>query len=386
MGVSEKIRKVAPAAGAVVFGYALCSVPVTLAGGKFKEEDSNKKLKSGAVEKALCRISKSPVLRHITPSSRWGDTHFQGIALRENRIIVTSSADDGFIRFVEKDDNGNFHFKDQPVGNRYSHPGGIQTIGDWLVVPVEGNGTSEIRFYKHKKNKGFHQEKKLTIRRVKALGEAGSVGITNYTSQQGERYLLATIPAQKEKGEQEVHFYWTPENKSLSELNSPFEGPMKWKHGCQPNDLQCRWGDYVNSISLVAGKAGGIYFIGMDERDGNEYVDLFKIDICVNDEQAEPKLKFLNTFMFKRPDRSKLRRCDRKNSKVPNCSICKDADRSIWKKEPSFRWGGSVLVTSPTSVQVFACAHDTLVGNRLAFSIYDAGNASHQSGRQSGAQ
>ena len=148
MRVWARITKVAPAAGAVVFSYALCSVAVTLAGGEFKAEDSNKKLTAGAIEKVLFQICKSPLLKRITlplredTHSRWGDTHFQGIALRENRIIVTSSSDNGFIRFVEKDDNGNFHFKDQPDGNRYSHPGGIQTIGDWAVVPVAGNGTS----------------------------------------------------------------------------------------------------------------------------------------------------------------------------------------------------------------------------------------------------
>ena len=78
MRVWGRVRKVAPVAGAAIFGYALCSVPMTLAGGEFKEEDSNKKLKLGAVVKALCRISTSPELRLITLSSRWGDTHFQG--------------------------------------------------------------------------------------------------------------------------------------------------------------------------------------------------------------------------------------------------------------------------------------------------------------------
>ena len=281
--------------------------------------------------------------------------------MRENHVIFTSSVDDGYIAFGKKSGDENYIFKRQSIGKPYSHPGGIQTIGEWVVVPVEGGGKSEIRFYKYNDKGKIREEERLRICRDKTLGPAGSVGITNYTSEEGERYLLATIPKEKENGEQEVHFYWTQANKPLSASDCSFEDPKIWKLSDQSEGFKSKWRDYINSMSLVADEEGNIYFIGMSHHDGKDYADLYKIDINVNERHGEPKLTIVKTFEFTIPE--------------PKC--CKGPRRpfpdnisGLFKVEPSFRWGGGVLVTSHTTVEVFACAHEVLNDGTVAASIF----------------
>ena len=383
MRFREKIGRVTPTVVAMVFAYLLCSTPVKVVGGQFEAKDSNKKLKNGALVNAFRQISHRPAKCMPIPFSvarqgtregknckkcekvaRWGPTHIQGIAMGENHVIFTSSADGGFIAFGKRNGDGNYIFQRQDV-EPYSHPGGIQTIGDWVAVPVEDNDKSEIRFYQYNDKNGFHQKESLTIRRCVELGPAGSVGITNYTSKEGERYLVATIPREKKDGEQEVHFYWTQANKSLSELESPFLGPPKiWKLSEQYEDLQGNWKDYINSMSLVADDAGGIFFVGMsqDRSCEKDYADLYEIDLDVNDSNQKPKFTFIETFEFE----------------IPKPQCFNDLRRSfcslvgLFKVAPSFRWGGGVLVTSSEAIEVFACAHELLTGNSVAVSIFRA--------------
>ena len=278
--------------------------------------------------------------------------------MREDHVIFTSSVDDGYIAFGKKNGDESYTVKRQSIGRKYSHPGGIQTIGDWVVVPVEGGGTSEIRFYKYKDQREDRQEKRLRICRNKTLGQAGSVGIANYKRKQEERYLLATIPEEKKDGEQEVHFYWTQANMPLSDPHCSFQRPKVWKLSKQCNAFQSKWRDYIDSISLVADEAGNVFLIGMDhdKEAKKDYADLYQIHINVNDNEEDVELTFLESFEFAIPE--------------PECF--KDSERSIFKLQPSFRWGGGVLVISRNTVKVFACAHDLLIGNRVGVSIFSA--------------
>ena len=214
-------------------------------------------------------------------------------------------ADYGYIASGKIDKEGKLkEGGEHGIGN-YFHPGGIQTIGDWVVVPVADSPSekkSEIRFYKYKG--GLCEEGRLRIHRK---GNAGSVGITNYGKDGDERYLLATLPNHRE-----IHFYWTQPGIPLSDQQCYFKGPKKWNLGTDASSkIKSIWKGYNNNCSLVADKEGSIYFIGLEAMQG----DLYKVSIDVSKERGVPQLSHIKSFEFK------------------------------LKGGPKFRWGASVLVT-----------------------------------------
>ncbi len=329
----------------------------------FGLNDRNKKLNANEVCKVFRSLNQDPEEMKIVgkdiPISGWlaPYQHLQGIAVRKDYAVVTSSTQDGYILTGKKGSSGAcFCFekyepliksaKCSPVKQTLrrvklyakqflalygvlDHPGGIQTIGDWVVVPVEGNDPkrSEIRFYKYKGK--ISLVKRLTICRTPALGKAGSVGITDYASKEGQRYLLATCPNSKH-----IHFYWTEANVPLSNCGCFFKGPTKWWSKGK-NALKGKWENYVNGISLVADCNGNIFFMGLYGKPKfkfwpmgfkENYADLYKV-----------KLKWVGGKL-------KTVRLEKISHKMVKC------------KGTSFRWGGSALVTSPTAIRLFACS------------------------------
>ena len=237
-------------------------------------------------------------------------THLQGVAIRESRAIVTRNR--CILTAVAApnapSDPRNFDTNSiiqSPHDDQYRHLGGVQTIGDWFVVGAENASSSEIRFYRFENNVPTIRAH-LTIRR---MGEkAGAVGITDYQTRQGRRYLLAVCP-----DDEHIDFYRsTKPNVPLSEgeCRFPKKPSGRWtassKHG------------YVNAISLLADNKGQVYLVGLK---GSGTVDVYRVT-----QQTPPALKKILSRKVK----------------------CKN--------NTSFRWGGSVLVTESRSVRMFACA------------------------------
>ena len=326
----------------------------------FEPKDSNKKLTNQeALVNSFAHMTAEYVsIQPIPLRYRELIRHHQGIAKRDGYVVFTSSGplshvappgttpgeDYGYIASGKIDKEG--HLKEvveHGIGAAH-HPGGIQTIGDWVVVPVAGYPSgwsskrkSEIRFYKYKGE--IHEERQLTICRE---GNAGSVGITNYGKDGDERYLLATLPK-----DNEVHFYWTQPGVPLSDKDCRFSGPKQWKPSGKVAEI---WKGYNNNCSLVADEEGNIYFIGLEKKEDHDYADLYKVCIDVNKECEAPKLSYIGSFKFKLKD-------------GPMSSIS-------FKDGPSFRWAASVLVTSSDNVELIASAFDLQHG-MLTFAILD---------------
>lgn len=313
----------------------------------FELKDSNKKLTNqDALVKSFAQMTAQYAsIQTNLLKLRQLNNHVQGVAKRDGYLIFTSSqpmpgtpgggskvgADYGYIASGKIDKEGKLkEGGEHGIGN-YFHPGGIQTIGDWVVVPVADSPSekkSEIRFYKYKG--GLCEEGRLRIHRK---GNAGSVGITNYGKDGDERYLLATLPNHRE-----IHFYWTQPGIPLSDQQCYFKGPKKWNLGTDASSkIKSIWKGYNNNCSLVADKEGSIYFIGLEAMQG----DLYKVSIDVSKERGVPQLSHIKSFEFK------------------------------LKGGPKFRWGASVLVTSSTDVELIATAYRPLNSGQLELVILD---------------
>ena len=297
----------------------------------FRECDSNTKLTSGAVVPALERLRSPGVTGKIVGKSipirkpLHLKNHVQGVAIRGSYAMVTTSVRGGFI-VTATGDGRDFEYEFRRGIKGFEHPGGIQAIGEWLAVGVEGDGRSEIRFYRYRER--LLPGKHLTIVRDKALGQAGSVGIANYDTLDGERYLLATCPDARR-----VHFYRTQPGVPLSDPRCSFGTRpfLRWsvrqvaekdRTGWKPDK---KWGSYVNNISLLADTSGKLYFLGLYQKGLNRhYADLFAVDL--NDIGTPSRV-------FTKLARVRVQ--------------CNDGT--------GFRWGASADVVSPTELRLFAC-------------------------------
>ena len=262
---------------------ALTDVDAFLGTSIFPRADRNTKLLPNAVVSALEQLEGSGVTVKIVgrgiPTASNPMDHIQGVAIRDSYAMVTTSARDGFV-LTAKGSGRTFTYETRKTVGDFDHPGGIQTIGDWLVVGVEDQGRSEIQFYRYRERLALVD--RLTIVRNKALGQAGSVGITNYGRLETERYLLATCP-----DDHRVHFYQTAPGVPLSAPDCDFgvrpffkwsakRVPKSQRTNWRPDDT---WGKYVNSISLLSDTLGKPYLIGLYRRNLRHYADLFAVDL-----------------------------------------------------------------------------------------------------------
>ncbi|MGV8174762.1 MAG: hypothetical protein ACP5OU_03575 [Methanothrix sp.] len=116
--------------------------------------------------------------------------HIQGIAKYFNFKIISHSNDSdkrGYlcIYFLDK-------YKNKLEVPDTNHPGGIQIIGDVLVVPVEGANSSTIHFYRLDLMTEYNPIPDLLLYSLHLNKRCGGLGITNFTSNNIELYLLAT--------------------------------------------------------------------------------------------------------------------------------------------------------------------------------------------------
>lgn len=320
------------------------------AGVAFQTSDSNCKLRPNAVVPALQRLTGRPVEgkivgRHI-PVPRPFDlkNHLQGVAIRGSYAMVTTSARGGFI-VTATGDGREFRYETRRTVHGFDHPGGIQTIGDWLVVGVEDQGHSEIRFYRYREK--LRLVNRLTIVRDRALGQAGSVGIANYKSSNQERYVLATCP-----DERRVHFYRTQPGLPLSSRSCDFGTQPFFRWNAQRVPVRDRrdwkpdktWHGYVDNMSLLADTSGGLCLLGLYKKGGDHYADLFSVAI----ESARAPRGVLTKLACVQFD-------------------CRGG--------AGFRWGASALVVSRTKLRLSACERDVQTGpKRIRLNIFRSAN------------
>lgn len=232
------------------------------------------------VRAAFNNISQKGKLRKFsgtTPKDDGGiagtiGTHVQGIVhnqdyvfLSHNRLAVQST---GMIAVISKKKGEVQYWFDTPEeADHYPHPGGMQLIGDYLMVPVENgdHNQSDVHFYdlSNMTNKVPPQKLAYSLRRHNGTGAAG---ITNYTSGGIEYYLMAAYDNGK------LHFYKS-NGLTLADpgfaLSSLFE-------------TKVAEGGY-STICLLTDKNNGLYMIGFwtesPELDPVDYMDYYTLNI-----------------------------------------------------------------------------------------------------------
>ncbi len=253
------------------------------------------------------------------PCFRGAFEHLQGVAITDTRTVLTANTSYA-VGGPTGGDYDCYFLETLPADDPLRHMGGIQTIGNWFVVPVENQDQSEIRFFKFDGGGTPRIKNRLTI--VRNNAKAGSVGITNYLDGNDFRYLLAVCP----NGE-EIHFYRTDENLSLSDLSlsnhpHPFgNGDQPFRTCQQPNGHV--WRDYTNAISLLAAEDGTLYLIGFAEKNWKNVAELYQVNLYDDGVELDKIGQFKAT----------------------------DTDPT------SFRYGASAFVTARHHIRLSTCEH-----------------------------
>ncbi len=310
----------------------------------FPASDSNIEMDPGCVKSAFQKLGipsgqgKSAEIRgaDLPPIIHWYHfvklhRHVQGVAIRDLKAVLTRNL---YIAIGRSKKQSGLNYICQKAHNVQSsggldHLGGIQTIGDWFVVGFSGGGKSEGRFYKIQ-GKQCKYHRCLTVYRPDA--KAGSVGITNYQTNNGnDRYLLAVF--YKNGNGHSIDFYKTDAGVSLGNKSCTFKYYGTWvprnfpgaNRKAQSWHPDIKWRDYINGILLLSDDRGNIYLIGFKKLGlvgrRRDIADLYKVHVG-NKDLVHQKLA---TFHAK----------------------CRNGT--------SFRWGASALVTAIDSMKLFAC-------------------------------
>ena len=169
------------------------------------------------------------------------------------------------------------------------HAGGIQLLGNLLVVGLEDNQQktrSEIQFWNVAKPEQPVQLKHLTIRRsgVPKDKTAGAVGIVK----REKDHLLAVANWDSRA----IDFY-ASNGKPLDDPNCRFELEVRWraasaeKENWQPDKV---YGKY-QALNLIADAEQNLFLIGPHTASGKDFLDLFAIDMRAEPNRLLRKLK-----------------------------------------------------------------------------------------------
>lgn len=149
----------------------------------------------------------------------------------------------------------------------WSHPGGIQAVGQYLFVPCEKDHKCKIFIY-DAKNMNY-------IKSVAFDHKAGCVGITDFIQDGKPHYLLLV-------GDQEKYYGYTAIiTDNISDLNFSSVGCIDLSgegHSKSEKEMNCQ------GIGLVTDEDGTLYMIAMksypDDSPCSDWAYLIKITVC----------------------------------------------------------------------------------------------------------
>lgn len=199
-------------------------------------------------------------------------THVQGVAhygkyafLSHNRLF---SRPNGWIGVFSKKTDKMVYWIDTPVEeHHYPHPGGMQVIGDYLMVPVENgdHDKSFLYFYDLSQMTDTQKPRRLAYSLRQHHG-AGAAGITNYTQDGIEYYLVAAY-------DNGALYFYRSNGKTLADP----EFSLTFYYS-----VSVAQGGY-SSTCLLTDRSNKIYLVGFwTERPDVapvDYMDLYSIDL-----------------------------------------------------------------------------------------------------------
>ena len=207
--------------------------------------------------------------------------HFQGIqrlGTGRHRLFITSSSDiQGYFVPCEMNRDGTGGRANAPTTLAHSpltHAGGCQIVGDYLSVGVEDFGSrrsSEVQFWNVAGDPA--QVPSLTLKRSgpEKVSTAGAVGMSSYGG--GTVLAVATWNAET------VDFYATAAD-PFRDPRARFEFRKTWsKAGADINGwIDRNFGAY-QSVNLITQPDGSLFLIGFNRSGGDDWMDLFSVDV-----------------------------------------------------------------------------------------------------------
>lgn len=189
---------------------------------------------------------------------------------REDRytLLTHSVSSASYAHIAAGTKNGSAKYGFKTYLKDWKHPGGIQAIGDYLLVPTEQETQTHIALY------DLRSLPVQELRRVESFDlavdhKAGALGITTYEDESGTEYYLMIV-AHLDEADSVYHIYRAPtsgglENASFSEVGSfPFEK------------------DFQGFGLVTEADTNAIYLIGLwSQSQGATYADyayLYQID------------------------------------------------------------------------------------------------------------
>ncbi len=265
--------------------------------------------------------------------------HNQGVAFRRQGFYLTTSSGD---RIISCDLHETFpdsfrvrksiRVTDHTTEEHYVHPGGIQTIGDYVAVPViNENGTGQVRF--------LNPDLDAPISAFETESAAFCVGVTNVRANDRAIYIAAVSAT--EDGN-EIWFYGARADSLSKCVWSAYPGPWRvetadtreWRNARGASDT--KWHGCKNNLSLLSDRNGALYLLALGNTEaqaqGEDYADLFAVDLS-----KKVSLRKLASV--------KLRG-------ISNRSVTGYA-------QPSARWGCSARVIRANHVRIASIGYST---------------------------
>ncbi|WP_310409965.1 hypothetical protein, partial [Chamaesiphon sp. OTE_8_metabat_110] len=204
------------------------------------------------------------------------ESHVQGVARYGNYLLLSHNNkgySHGFIIVLNVESMKMVHKICTP-DEHYNHPGGMQVIGDYLMVPVENSSYSQslIHFYDLSMMTDSEPPKNETFGITREFDGAGAAGITNYTDSETEYYLLAAY------NNGAIDFYKSNGN-PISNDPGFQEILFSATISCETYDSICLLTDVNQQIYMIGFRT---YNLGGSNED---YADLYEIDLqkkCVS--------------------------------------------------------------------------------------------------------
>jgi len=315
------------------------------------KNEKNKKLNAAPAGEPMAAVTALRKLKHKAKNSmvysRDGKPelphggvayHLQGVSVyvgtgnKRNRVILSTSADKGkLIIGIATPDKRHYRVKAEPIGYETEekvHPGGIQVIGKYVVIPIYYKGYKgiEIRDIMD----GLNIVKEFTIK-----NKPYCVGITTTGKNSSEYYVLAVVT--KSDGSR-VEIYTTEPGYKLSDSQCKFS----YFGSYRPNTYETSWNYYSNNISLLSDTDDNIYFLGFYNTDrvfgyGIDVADLHQMELK---ETATVTFRRLSEFVAER-------------------------------KNGSFRFGAGAAVLNASSIQIYSCERNGQKDLSIGFDSID---------------
>ena len=215
--------------------------------------------------------------------------------------------------------SGNLLYKLELPTTKGTHPGGVQVVGDYLVVPVEAQDkTPESAVYLYDLTLG--KESKEPVFTLKRAEKTGGAGLAKF----GSGHVLVTY----DNGH--VTFYRS-NGQPLGSPELSFSA-----HGSVSLDETGH-----SSVNLVVeanedNSEGQLYMIGLNRPDTKDLAVLYTVDLS----EAEPAVEKVETVHF----------------------VTDKTDGIVGDAGVSFRWGAGVYIDPNAHLNLIASARNSSVG------------------------